>query len=165
MSGGRMHGLTLSALALAVLIPAAAQAARVGGPGGPERAHQLQVQAEALFSQPARWSKAAKLLERSAALRDASDPEAYDCLASAGRIRAALHQNDAAIRLLTRAGDNALARGDVLDAAESYVMAAHVAVAAKDLALAQQLGEKVKLLSTSPLLSAEQRVAMAARID
>ena len=56
----------------------------------PDRAEQLQAEAEALYGEPTQWKKAVRLLEESAELRDADDPEAYQCLIYAGRIQAAI---------------------------------------------------------------------------
>src|SRR5690606_37545631 len=90
----------LAAAAVAVLAGVAPVAGLQGGemaalamsapPTRSDKAAQLRRDAEALFSQPKQWRKAVKLLEQSAALREATDPEAYDCLLYAGRIQAAL---------------------------------------------------------------------------
>jgi len=164
MMNGRNRSAVLSAFALALLIPAAARAGNVG-PDNPERARQLRAQALALFDQPKEWGRAAKLLEQSAALRAADDAEAYTCLLGAGQIRAAVHDYDDAVRLLSQAGDQALARGAVLDAARAYVFAAHAAMSDKDVARAQELGAKARLLTTSPLLTDAERADVRGRIS
>jgi len=164
MMTGRIRSVVLSAFAFALLMPAAARADIASGPDDVERARQLRAQAEALFDQPKEWAKAAKLLEESAALRAAADAEAYSCLLAAGQIRAALHDNDDATRLLSWAGDHALARGAVMDAAKAYAFAALTAVADKDVVRAKELGEKAKLLTNSPLLTDEERAEVLRRI-
>jgi hypothetical protein len=165
MMTGRNRSMVLSAMAIAMLMPAAGTAAVSGEPVNVERARQLRAQAEALFDQPREWNRAAKLLEQSAALRAADDAEAYSCLIAAGRIRAALRDHDAATRLLGKAGDQALARGAVMDAALAYVFAAHSGMSAGDVANAKAYGEKARLLTASPLLTAAQRADVLSRIS
>jgi tetratricopeptide (TPR) repeat protein len=130
-----------------------------------EKAAQLKLQAEALFSQPSQWKKAVRLLEQSAALRDANDAEGYECLLYAGRIRAAIGDMDGARAALEKAAEHALARGAIVDAAHAYIDAAHTAVALKDARGAKALVGKAALLSDSPLLSLDQRTFLKARIS
>jgi tetratricopeptide (TPR) repeat protein len=130
----------------------------------PDRAAELRAQAEALFSQPKQWKKAVRLLEQSAALRDASDPEAYDCLVFAGRVRAAIGDYSGALKTLEKAAAHAMARGAIIDAAHAYIDAAHTAVALNDAAGAQDLVDRAALLTQSPLLTVEQRTFLKARL-
>lgn len=147
-----------------VLAGQGAEAATRSGPD-PDRAEQLRDQAESLFSEPKQWKKAVRLLEQSAELRDASDPEAYDCLMYAGRIRAALGDLRGARQNLETAAAHALARGEVVDAANALIDAAHAAVGLKDAAGAQALVDRAELLTQSPLLSVEQRTLLEARLS
>jgi len=164
MSNQRIRTVMLGALAVALALPATARASGSPGPDK-ERAKLLRAKAEALFDQPNEWRRATKLLEESAGLRAADDPEAYDCLLYAGRIRASLGDFGVATRLLERAGDHALARGAVMDAAQAYVDAAFAAKSAMDGTAAARLVSRAKLLTGSPMLSASQRGMLLARID
>ena len=163
MMNGRIRTVLLSAVALSLALP---MAARADGSSGPdkERAKLLRAKAEALFDQPNEWRKAARLLEESAKLRTADDPEAYDCLLYAGRIRASMGDFDAAKGLLERAAEHALARGAVMDAAQAYVDAAFSAKAGLNSTAAAALIEKARLLTNSPLLSQDQRQNLLERI-
>jgi hypothetical protein len=129
-----------------------------------EKAQQLQEQAEALFSQPKQWKKAVRLLEQSADLRGADDAGAYDCLLYAGRIRAAIGDFGGARSSLEKAAEHAMARGAIIDAANAYIDAAHAAVAGKDARGAQQLVDRAALLTDSPMLSAQQKTVLKARL-
>lgn len=129
-----------------------------------ERAAELKLQAEALFPQPKQWKKAVRLLEQSAALRSASDPEAYTCLIYAGRIKAAIGDNSGARVTLAKAAEQALARGAVIDAANAYIDAAHAAVQERNAVLAQQFLDKASLLSESPYISVAQRSLLKSRL-
>jgi hypothetical protein len=130
-----------------------------------EKAAELKREAEALFSQPKQWRKAIRLLERSASLRDANDPEGYMCLLYAGRIRAAIGDTEGARTVLEKAAGQALARGSVVEAVTAYIDAAHAAVAARDAAGARELVAKATLLAESPLLSAQDRSFIQARLS
>lgn len=129
-----------------------------------ERADELKAQAEALYSQPKRWRKAMRLLEQSAALRAADDPEAFTCLMFAGRLGAAVGEYSAARAALQKAGEHALARGAVTDAAYAFIDAAHAAAMEKDVELARELLDRAALLAKSPLLSAAERQALTYRL-
>jgi tetratricopeptide (TPR) repeat protein len=129
-----------------------------------ERAAELKLEAEALFPQPRQWKKAVRLLEQSAALRSASDPEAYTCLIYAGRIKAALGDNAGARVTLEKAAEHALARGAIVDAANAYIDAAHAAVQERDAQVAQQFLDRASLLADSPLLSVAQRTLLKSRL-
>jgi tetratricopeptide (TPR) repeat protein len=165
-------GIALAAVTvLAIAAPATGlQGEAVGAPAmapppdKADRAAELRQQAEALFSQPKQWKKAVRLLEKSAALRDAGDPEGYMCLLYAGRIKAALGDAAGARATLQKAAEHALARGALVDAANAYVDAAHAAVEAKEVKLAQEFVEKARLLSDSPLLTVAQRTMIRGRI-
>jgi len=164
MSKQRIRKVLLAAMALSLALPLAARADGSPGPDK-ERARLLRARAEALFDQPTEWRHAARLLEESAGLRTADDPETYDCLLYAGRIRAGIGDFDAAAGLLEHAAEHALARGAVPEAAQAYVDAAFSAKAAKHGTQAAALLEKARLLTGSPALSAQEKELLLARID
>jgi hypothetical protein len=130
----------------------------------PDRARSLRLQAEDLYSQPKQWKKAARLLEQSAQLREATDPEVYTCLMYAGRLRAAVNDLAGARVDLEKAASHALARGSVVEAAHAYIDAAHIASSEKDIAGARDLVRRATMLAESPLLSAEQKHVIEARL-
>jgi hypothetical protein len=129
-----------------------------------DKARELRAQAEALFTQPKQWRKAARLLEQSAELREASDPEAYSCLMYAGRIQASLGDWANARTNLEKAAARALARGAIVEAAHSYIDAAHVAAQEKQIAVARDLVGRATLLAASPLLSVDQKRMLDVRL-
>jgi tetratricopeptide (TPR) repeat protein len=163
---------TVKAAGLALLVGlmgAGAEAAAAGqvvvrAAPTPERAIELQQQAEALFSQPKQWRRAARLLEASAELRDESDAGTYTCLVYAGRLRAAVGDYERAFLNLEAAAANALARGEVVEAAQAYIDAAHAAAEARRVDEAQDLATRAGLLAQSGLISAEQRAAIIQRL-
>lgn len=129
-----------------------------------DKARELRAQAEALFSEPRQWRKAARLLEQSAALRDASDADGYTCLLYAGRIRAALGDLTSARQNLEKAATQALMRGALVEAAHAYIDAAFVAAEAREVESARAFMERAKLLSDAPLLNAEQKLSLMVRL-
>jgi tetratricopeptide (TPR) repeat protein len=129
-----------------------------------DRARELWTRAEALFSQPKHWKKAARLLEQSAQLREANDPETYTCLMYAGRLRAAVKDLPAARADLEKAAAHALAHGSVIEAAHAYIDAAHVASSEKQIEAARDFVRRATLLTESPLISAEQKHILEARL-
>lgn len=166
-------GMTAAALAvLAGAAPLAAdqdsyiamRSAAMAPPSGPEQADQLKLDAEALFSQPKEWKRAVRMLQKSAALRDADDPDGYICLLYAGRISSAVGDMEGARENLEAAAAQALARGSIVEAANAYIDAAHAAVALRDMRGAQALVDKAALLTESPLLSEAQRSVLEMRL-
>lgn len=160
--------LTIATVAFMAAAPVLAdQGAQSGFDPNPEpdRAAELQAEAEALFSEPGQWKKAVRLLEESADLRDADDAEAYHCLVYAGRIQAAIGDHKGARSNLEKAAEHALARGSIVDAANAFIDAAHAAVALKDARRAQQLVDRADRLTRSPLLSVEQRAVLKSRLS
>src|ERR671923_221091 len=130
----------------------------------PDRARTLHAQAEELYSQPKQWKKAARLLEQSAQLREVNDPDIYTCLMYAGRLRAATNDLPNAREDLENAAAHALSRGAVMEAAHALIDAAHVASSAKDIPAARELVRRASMLAESPLLSAEQKAEINARL-
>jgi hypothetical protein len=129
-----------------------------------ERADALYAEAEALLSQPRQWRRAVRLFERSAELRPASDPAGYAALQLAGQLRASFRDYNGARATLERAGDHALARGAVLDAARAYIDAAYAASHARQNGDAHALLGRAALLAESPLLTDEQRFLITRRL-
>jgi hypothetical protein len=109
---------------------------------------------------PAVWRhvvEAAQLRERAAGLRAPEDPGGFTGLARAAVLRHRIGQSLSAGDLLERAGDQAIARGDVVNASWAYINAGFVAAELRDQARAREGFTKGMLLMRSPLLSAAQR--------
>src|SRR5690606_12305335 len=146
-----------AALALGASPTMAMQDARVAmaAPEPPvvERADELRAEAEALFPQPKRRSKAMRLLEESASPRAASDQAAYGGLVLAGRLAYAIGDNPGALQNLRKAAQRAWARGAGMQGADAYTGAAHVAKAARNVGLAEELVGRAHLRTMPPLFS------------
>ena len=104
-----------------------------------------------------KWAKAAGLREKSAGLRAPEDPQAFRSLQTAAYVRHALKQPGLALSLMQRAADQALARGDVFNAASAYADVAAIAQGLRDNDRVRVSVEKSALLARSPLLSAPDR--------
>jgi tetratricopeptide (TPR) repeat protein len=163
MLAGVVAMMAAAVPAAAVMPAVAAELTAVAGPQ-PDRAAELRAQAEALFSQPKQWRKAARLLERSAQLRDAADAEGYACLVLAGGLWAAVGEYETAQQVYSRAAAHAQARGDVVEAAHALINAAHAAAENRNVADAQAFIDRATLLAASPLLSTQQVEEITRRI-
>jgi hypothetical protein len=163
----RMFCAVLAAAAISmVAAPAAVAAANTveATVSEPTRADELRAEAETYFSQPRQWRRAARLLERSAALRSADDAEAYSCLILAASLRVAVGEYGAAQQLYRRAAEHASARGAVMDAAHAFIDAAHAAAQARSGDDVTDLMARARLLASSPLLSADQAGQITGRL-
>jgi tetratricopeptide (TPR) repeat protein len=105
-----------------------------------------------------------RLLEQSAQLRTAADPDAYACWTYAARLRTQLGDYGGARESLERAADHALARGAVLDAAHAYIDAAHAAIRGRHFEQAKVLVGRAELLATSPQLAADEAAQITGRL-
>ena len=128
------------------------------------RAIELQEQAVALHSQPARAAEAARLHRASAYLRNPEDAEAVQSLAMAAQLFGYAKRPREAQRTMEEAAERALAMGDVVRAAQAYVEASFFAHQQKNRGETQRLGRKALLLTSSPLLAADQLAAIMTRI-
>ena len=122
-------------------------------------ADKLEARANA-YMESGSWrdlGKAAGLREKAASLRAPEDPRGFASLQMAALLRHALKQRPAAVGLMQRAADQAMARGDVYNAATAYVNTAFIAIEMRDGDLARRSVEKSALLMHSPLLTDTQR--------
>jgi hypothetical protein len=160
----------VTAAVTALALPGAAGAQRPLAPvwvtATNTRADRLDARAAAheQANETRRWGKAAGLRARAAGLRTADDPRGFASLRMAAVLRYGVGQSRAAGDLLERAGDQALARGDVYAAAGAYVDAAYVAAGLRDPARARTLVTKGTLLMHSPLLGAPERALLQRRV-
>jgi hypothetical protein len=126
-------------------------------------ADSLHQAAEALVTAH-RYRDAARLHRRSAELRPAEDPLGYRCLSEAAALVYATGDRTAARGNLVLAGDHALARGDLRNAAMAYLDAAWVAQEQRNRRQVYELGHRAEMLADSPLLGASDRAAIMQRI-
>ena len=160
------HLFWTAAVVTALALPAAARGQQPLDPiqvsVRATEADKLEAQAEAHL-QSGTWrdlGKAAKLREKAASLRTPEDPRGFTSLQMASLLRHAMKQRPAAVGLMQRAADQAMARGDVFNAATAYVNVAFMAVELRDGDLARRAIEKGTLLMHSPLLTAPQRQSL-----
>ena len=126
-----------------------------------------KLDAEALNYEQNDWAqlkKAARLREQAADLRDAGDPDGTVSLYWAARDRYYSGDAKGARVLMEQAADRALAMGDVLNAVTAYTEAAYICADIRDGERMQALAAKARLLSNSPMLTAEQRYQLRTRL-
>jgi hypothetical protein len=152
-----------AAVATALALPAATRAQQPLDPiqvsARTAEADRLDARAQDYETSGSRrkWGKAAGLRERAADLRAPEDPRGFSSLQMAAFLRHAISQREAALGLMQRAGDQAIARGDVYNAARAYVDAAYIANEMRDVEDVRAFIAKGTLLMHSPLLSDPQR--------
>jgi hypothetical protein len=158
-------------IAAALGLPAAAPAQQayalaeltVDG-AAPATADRLDQAAVRLYGTPSQYREAARLHQRSAALRPTGDPRAVQSLIMAGRLLYARGDLSSAGAVTQQAAARALARGDVVAAANAELDAGIIAQEQGKSAEAQRLGGMAQVLATSPLLSEAQRASILTRI-
>ncbi len=127
-------------------------------------ADQLQARAQALYPSPDLYPVAARLFQRSAAMRAPGDPRAVDALAMAARLLTYSGQYGRARAAMESAAERALADGDVVTAAYRFADAAYIAGNYAHTTRAEDLVERVVWLASVPGLSAGQRQDMLERL-
>jgi hypothetical protein len=127
-------------------------------------ADRLRAEAHGLFHDRRSWGRAARLLDRAAGMRAATDPGRSADYRLAGRLYAHLGALDASERAFVRAAESAHQLGAIADAAGAYLDAAHVAAHRGDRRAARAFVQQVELLSLSPHLDAAERDAIRRRV-
>jgi hypothetical protein len=112
-----------------------------------------------------RWGEAARLHRRSAQLRGAEDPLAFRCLSEAAALAYATGDRTGARNDKAAAASQALTRGDLRDAAMSYLDAAWIAQEQKNPRKVWDLGHRAEMLADSPFLGLSDRAAILKRIS
>jgi len=128
------------------------------------RADSLHEAAVALVAAH-RWGDAARLHRRSAQLRDADDPLGFRCLKDAAALAYASGDRSGARSDMAAAATQALARGDLREAALAYLDGAWIAQEQKNPRQVWELGHRAEMLADSPLLGAADRAAILRRIE
>jgi hypothetical protein len=117
-----------------------------------------------VYAAAGRWADAARLHRRSAELRAPDDPQGFRCYQAASQLGYAVGNLSGSRTDMTRAANQALTRGDLLNAALAYVDAAWVAQAQNKPSKVWDLGRRAEMLAASPLLGSADRRAILGRI-
>ncbi len=160
MGGVAMSRIMVTAglVALGTAAPAAARSG--GGEAAALEARAMELEGAG----PSRWEDAASLYRKAAELREAGDAQAVQDLMRSGRLAWYRGKGHRAVSDLERAGDRALAFGDVLNAATAYLDAGWIANRVGDASRAYDLTLKGQQLSRSPLLGAVDRRNLQERV-
>jgi hypothetical protein len=137
--------------------PQSLQTVRVSADEAAARAGELHTRALHTGSDLSKLGKAARLHEQSAGLREASDPQAFECLREAALLRYYDGDRRAAVGIMERAARLAVSRGDVINASRSFSDAAIIAHELRQGVRAWDLGLHAETLTSSPLLTDAQR--------
>lgn len=158
-----------AAVLLAPALPVTAL--RAQAPLEPVRVTARSVKADAFDAKAVEYEtsglslqRAAEFRERAAALRAPDDPRAIRSLRMAAFDRYYGRQPDVAGDLMLRAAERALTVGDVVQGAHSYIDAAFIFAAQRDLGRAREVLDRGTLLMKSPLLTMEQRGSLQSRV-
>jgi hypothetical protein len=127
------------------------------------KADSLHAAAIALARTMDRWGDAARLHQQSAALRAADDSMGYLCFWKAAHLSYSKNDLTSARSSMAQAAAQALARGDVVKAADAYADAAWLAFQQHNPSEVRKLGRQAEVLAGSPLLSREQRATILNR--
>jgi hypothetical protein len=168
--------ITIPGLALAIglsaviAIPSTAFGQSVQGWTVPadrnEAADEIHERAAALYARPDKHEQAAHLLRQECELRSPEDPLTYRCLSMGAKLFYYAGELLDAQIMMEEAAKNALARGEVFRAAESYIEVAAIARKQKRQGpKARAFLEKARLLTTSPLLGEPERSWLIARVE
>lgn len=122
-----------------------------------DEAVRLETKAHGYLATPDHWDRAANLLRRAAEFRSPADGAAVDDLLLAARLSFYEGDERRAVRDFESAGQLALARGDVIVAANAFTDAAWVAGNQGRGDRAQGLLTRAQLLATSPLIEEDER--------
>ena len=156
-----LTGALLASLALPAAVSAQYQLPTLTSAA---RADSLHEAAAALVAAH-RYGDAARLHRRSAQLRAAADPLGFRCLKEAAALGYAAGDRTGARTDMAAAASQALARGELRDAALAYIDAAWIAQEQKNPRQVWDLGHRAEMLAGSPLLSASDRLTIMQRIE
>ncbi len=146
-------------------LPASAQTLAMNTANTDEEAAALEAEAKALHDQPKEYRQAAELYLDAASLRAIGDPLHVTDQVMAARLLYYAGEESRAQAVMARAGEDALAAGDVVTAATAMLDAAWIALQREDGRTVLDLAERAELLMASPLVEADVRKAILDRID
>lgn len=127
-------------------------------------ADSLEAHAARLAMRPGGWRDAATL-ERRAAQRRGDDPRAVAAWSRAAWLYAAGGRLGLARRMMQQSAEQAERGGDVERAAAAYIDAALIAEAERRSDLVTEMLRRMRRVTASPLLSAERRERILARVE
>jgi hypothetical protein len=148
------------ALSLPTAISAQQQLPEIVAVSTPDSVHAAAV---SLSQSLDRWGDAARLHRLSASLRPAHDSLGFRCLFVAAQLSYGRQDLSSARSSMSEAAAQALARGDLMNAASAYADAAWIAQAQHRSGDVQKLGSQAEVLAGSPLLQREQRESILRR--
>ncbi|HSG47705.1 MAG TPA: hypothetical protein VLA43_07845 [Longimicrobiales bacterium] len=167
MTMTKWTGGAVVALLAAGLMAGGAQAQAVSATGDEEirveKAQALEAAAREAAEVRAAFREASRLYRQAAEIRG-DQPEAAQSLMMAGALAYYVGSEGQAIKDLTRAGELALAWGDVVTAAQAFLDASWVAAKEGRQNDAAELGRRAERLSASPLIQRQERGAILNRI-
>lgn len=128
-------------------------------------ANELHERAAALYETPARWREAAHILRQECELRSVDDPQAFGCFDMSAKLFFYVGDLTDARGMMAKAAEQALANGDVVQAANAYVNTAFIAQKQGNSSKLAAFRRKAELLASSPLLTAGQSSAIVDRLS
>jgi hypothetical protein len=163
-----LRTLSVPALLAAILLTPTAgigQAAPAHEAPESEVARALQLEAESLAgTDRSSWNEAAALFVEAAEVSGFGSIEAVENLRKASFMRYYLGDKRQALELMEEAANQAVATGQVLLAAHSYIDGAWLAMEMDRTRSAREFGERARLLAASPHLSEMDRVSILGRV-
>ena len=166
------HALFVAAALTSAAVPASKALAQQSAPGvqgaqataDPDRAATLRAAAESMMTERSHYREAADLLKEASALTPVEDGARADDLHLAASLLFYAGAIGTAQDIMVQAADAALARGDILVAANALVDAGWLASQRHGAADARTLAFRALHLAASPLLSDDQRDAIRKRV-
>jgi hypothetical protein len=158
MSRASNSCFVVTAMLVLSFAPAAAQQAD-------EQVNAIHARALALQQDNSKLIPAARLYLREAELRGAEDPQAVKAKVTAAHLLYYGKRGGEARKVMEAAGDMAAAQGNVLVAAETYLLAAWIAQNSGLAAEARLSAHRAEMIASSPVLAAGDRAAILARVD
>lgn len=160
----RPVGLGAALILLASLAGGAAAQTAPDVPDPLNRADVLRAEAQRLYGYTDNWHKVMWLHERAAAVAPDNDHERIVDYRVAAGLAYRFGDLEKAERLLARAAEVASTLGDVQAEADLFLHAAYVALRTGDRSRADQILHRAELLTSSPLLAAEECDCLLTRI-
>ena len=164
---GHATAAMIIAAASTIALPASATAQAVtvrGESASNPVADALHARAEALYTIPARYADAARLLVRAANAREHTDVLAVKELITAAKLYSYANAPRSARSTMKIAAQRALEFGDVATSAHTYIDAAFLAIPQKDWGDVADLVVRAQRLAAAPHLNDDERVGILQRI-
>jgi len=163
---GRRVAVVVFGMAMAVMVgtPGSARAQSLTPDREIQRAESHEAKARKQMDSRSRWDRAAWNFRRAASLRPAGDPVAVENLAMAGRLSFYLEDHSQAMRDTEGAAAQALARGDIVTAANLLMDAAWLAARGGHTGDSEILAARAALLASAPTFTESRRMEILGRL-